>query len=123
MSLYEAIGGKEPVNAAVEIFYKKILDDNSLSHFFDNMDVQKQKMKMRTFLYYALGGESTYSGRDLRSSHKDLNLTDEHFNKVAEHLQSTLAELSVSDSIIAEILAVVETTRNDVLNRPAVAAE
>ena len=119
MSLYEEIGGKPAVDAAVDIFYDKILADNSINYFFTDMNMRQQRMKMKLFLYYALGGEGQYSGKDLRSSHKDLNLTDDHFNSVGKHLKETLEELSVKPSIIDQLLAVVESTRDDVLNRPS----
>ncbi len=118
MSLYEEIGGKPAVDAAVDIFYAKILADDSINHFFTGMDMRQQRMKMKLFLYYALGGEKQYNGKDLRSSHKDLKLTGEHFDNVGMHLKATLEELSVAPSIIDQLLAVVKSTRDDILNRP-----
>lgn len=40
-SLYERIGGEEAVTAAVGIFYKKMLADAKVSHFFKNIDMTK----------------------------------------------------------------------------------
>ena len=69
---------------------------------------------------WAFGGPDRYKGRDLRSAHAPLvarGLTDVHFDAVATHLASTLRELGVADALIDEALAIVATTRNDVLGR------
>lgn len=55
-SLYERIGGEEAVTAAVGIFYKKMLADAKVSHFFKNIDMAKQHSQQISFLCFALGG-------------------------------------------------------------------
>ena len=65
-------------------------------------------------------GPTRHSGQDLRQAHSHLvarGLNDKHFNAVAGHLQSTLEELSVPATLVEEIMAIVESTRNDVLER------
>jgi hemoglobin len=42
-SLYERIGGKEAVEAAVDRFYEKVLADPSINHFFTNTDMTRQR--------------------------------------------------------------------------------
>jgi hemoglobin len=67
------------------------------------------------------GGPNTYTGKDLRTAHKplvDRGLNDTHFNIVIEHLKTTLKELEVPDDLIEQVLAIAETTRNDVLCLP-----
>ena len=68
----------------------------------------------------AFGGPVKYDGKDLRQAHAHLvarGLNDSHFDAVAGHLQSTLKELGVANDLIAEVMALVGSTRNDVLNR------
>ena len=38
-SLYEQIGGEAAVNAAVDLFYRKVLQDDRISQFFDDVDM------------------------------------------------------------------------------------
>ena len=65
LSLYQRIGGAPAVNAAVELFYAKVLSDNLLIPFFANMDMRQIKAHQRMFLTYAFGGFVTYTGRPL----------------------------------------------------------
>jgi hemoglobin len=119
-TLYERVGGKSAVTAVVNLFYDRIIKDPLLLPFFDGIDVRRQKSKQVAFLSTVFGGPTRYSGEDLRQAHGHLvarGLSDQHFDAVADHLQSTLQELSVPATLVEEIMAIVESTRNDVLNR------
>ncbi|OUR68295.1 group 1 truncated hemoglobin [Bermanella sp. 47_1433_sub80_T6] len=118
-SLFENIGGENAVTAAVDIFYSKIINDTALAPFFDGMDLDRQKRMQRSFLTVAFGGPNKYSGRGMRAAHSRpvaIGLEERHFNKVAEHLQKTLIELSVPHNLIQEVMAIAGSTKGDVLN-------
>ncbi len=124
-TLYERIGGAAAVKAAVDIFYGKVLADDRISHFFENVDMAKQNAKQRAFLIMAFGGPNAYTGADMRRGHAHLvarGLNDAHFDAVVENLATTLSELGVSASDIQEVAAIAESVRNDVLGREVVAA-
>lgn len=119
-SLFEQIGGREAVNAAVDIFYNKVLADQRINKFFENIDMKDQRRKQVLFLTYAFGGPNNYDGQGMRDSHAKLvalGLNDEHFNAVIENLGATLAELGVPAPLIEQAAAIAESTRGDVLGR------
>jgi hemoglobin len=119
-SLFEKLGGEGAVDAAVDIFYRKVLGDDSISGFFATTDMDDQRAKQKSFLTMAFGGPNNYTGKDLREAHKhlvDQGLNEDHFNAVAGHLQSTLQELNVPDDLIGEVMAIAASTKDDVLNR------
>ena len=117
MSVYEKIGGEAAVNAAVDIFYRKVLMDDRISEFFDTVDMESQHAKQKAFLTMAFGGPNSYSGKDMREAHKHMNLTEEHFNAVAENLVGTLEELKVPQEHIDEIVTIAVSVKDDVLNK------
>jgi hemoglobin len=119
-SVYEKIGGEGAVNVAVDIFYRKVLNDDRISRFFEGVDMEKQAGKQKAFLTMALGGPHNYTGKDMRAAHAPLlkmGMNDTHFDAVMENLGATLKELNVPDELIAEAAAIAESTRNDVLSR------
>ena len=65
----------------------------------------------------ACGGPNLYQGKDMRSAHIKMNLQDVHFDAVVNHLVSTLKELNVNADAIQQVVARVETLRNEILNR------
>jgi hemoglobin len=119
-ALFERLGGEAAVNAAVNIFYRKVLADDSISHFFDSTDMDAQHAKQKAFLTMAFGGPNNYSGADLRTAHAPLvkkGLNDSHFSAVAGHLQATLEELNVPADLINEVMTIAASTQADVLNQ------
>ncbi len=117
-TLFEKIGGEGAVDAAVDIFYRKVLADDSISHFFETTDMAAQHAKQKSFLTMAFGGPNNYSGTDMRTAHAPLvakGLNEDHFNAVAGHLQATLEELNVPADLIGEVMAIAASTKDDVL--------
>lgn len=119
-TLFAKLGGEDAVDAAVDIFYRKVLADDSISHFFETTDMEAQHAKQKAFLTMAFGGPNEYTGKDLRSAHAPLvekGLNEDHFTAVAGHLQATLEELNVPADLIGEVMAIAASTIDDVLNR------
>jgi hemoglobin len=93
-SLYDRLGGEPAVDAAVDIFYRKVLGDPRISSFFDTVDMDRQ-----------------------RAAHAHMKITEAHFNAVMENLGGTLKELKVPEALIAEAAAIALSVKNEVLNR------
>lgn len=117
-TLFEKLGGAPAVDAAVDIFYRKVLGDDRISEYFDGIDMAEQAKKQKSFLTMVFGGPNNYEGKDLRSAHAGMKgLTDVHVDAVIENLGATLAELGVDESLIAEVAGIANSVRDDVLNR------
>ena len=107
------------MDAAVDIFYRKVLSDDSITQFFDSTDMDEQRSKQKSFLTMAFGGPNEYTGKDMREAHAPLvakGLNESHFNAVAGHLQATLEELKVPGNLIQDVMTIAGGTHDDVLN-------
>ena len=112
-TLFDKIGGEAAVDAAVDIFYRKVLADDRISSFFEGVDMDKQAAKQKAFLTMAFGGPHNYTGEDMRKGHAHLverGLNDSHFDAVMENLGATLTELNVPADLIAEAAAIAKST-------------
>ncbi len=119
-TMFDRIGGTPAVDAAVELFYRKVLGDDSISHFFDGVDMDDQRAKQKAFLTMVFGGPNDYTGKDLRTAHAplvDKGLNDAHFGAVTQHLQATLEELGVPANLVNDVMTVAASTKDDILNR------
>jgi hemoglobin len=117
-SLYERLGGEPAVEAAVDIFYRKVLSDDRISHHFEDVEMSLQREKQKAFLTFAFGGpQPPQNGPSLRAAHARLKLDEGDFDAVIEHLGATLAELSVPAPLIAEAAGIAVSVKNDVLGR------
>ncbi len=119
-ALFQKIGGESAVNAAVDIFYRKVLADDRVNGFFDDVDMERQAAKQKAFLTMAFGGPNNYTGADMRRGHAHLvtrGLNDQHFDIIVEHLAATLKELNVAQDNIDQVATICESTRKDILGR------
>lgn len=120
MSLYERLGGAPALESAVDDFYRRVLGDPRVADFFDDVDLDGQIAKQRAFLTLVTGGPAEYTGKDLRTGHAPLvkrGLTDHHVDVVIEHLGATLTELGAAPADVAEVAALAEGSRDDILGR------
>ncbi|MEM7308108.1 MAG: group 1 truncated hemoglobin [Planctomycetota bacterium] len=120
MSLYERLGGEPAFTAAVDEFYRRMLLDERVAHFFADVDMQGQIAKQKAFLTFVTGGPAEYTGEDMRTAHahlKSRGIDDEHVDVVIEHLGATLIGLGASQDDVAEVAQLAESVRADVLGR------
>ncbi len=114
-TLFDKIGGMAAVNAAVDIFYVKVLNDETINHFFAKTDMKSQIGKQKAFLAYAFGAPTSYTGKNMHDAHSHMNLTEDHFNAVIGHLRTTLQELNVTQNLIDEVIVIASSTKGDIL--------
>jgi len=69
MSLYSDLGGEPTIDAAVYIFYDKVIADDRVSDFFDGVNIERQKGMQKKFLTFAFGGPNNYNGNGMRKAH------------------------------------------------------
>ena len=118
-TLYEQLGGAPAVDAAVDVFYRKVLSDDRVSHFFDDVDMDRQIAKQKSFLTMVFGGPVAYTGKDMRAAHTHLvarGLNDSHVDAVIELLGESLREVGAPESLITQVASIAESARADVLN-------
>ena len=120
-TLYERLGGEKAIDMVVDKFYDHVMADNRIRHFFSNVNMDELREHQKRFVSHAFGGPSEYSGQSLRDAHRHLveeaGLSDEHFDAVLEDLAQALRDAEVDDQLIEEAAAIVESQRNEVLNR------
>jgi len=115
-TLADRLGGIAAVKAAVEGMYSRILADDDLAPFFDNVNMTKLKLHQIEFMKVAF----TQIPQDLDvvammlEKHSKLfndGLNETHFDKVAGHLIDTLKSLDVPQELIDEVVGVVGPLR------------
>ncbi len=119
-TLFETLGGQSAVELAVDNFYRKVLADGRVSHFFESVDMDSQRAKQKGFLTMAFGGPHNYSGKDLRAGHAhllEMGLNDSHVDVIIELLSATLKDLGVKDELVSQVAVIAESVREDILGR------
>jgi truncated hemoglobin YjbI len=111
--LYDRIGGDLAMDIAVDLFHRKLLEDELVGRFFDGVDMAAQRLEQKSFLAMAFGGPYQYSGVELVSK---MGLEARHFDRVSAILKETLEELKIGAPAIEDVMQVIETARETILN-------
>lgn len=117
--LYETIGGRKTVQAAIQIFYQKVLDDKTLRHFFDSTDMAHLRGGQSMFVSMLLGGKVVYTGKDMGAAHagtRAKGLTGEHFDAFLKHFREALDEAGVKPENAEKVVKLLEAKRDIVVN-------
>lgn len=118
--LYETIGGRRTVQAAIESFYRRVLEDETLRHFFGSTDMAHLRAGQSMFISMLLGGRMVYTGKEIGAAHASARakgLTEEHFDTFLRHFRAALDEVGVAPDKAEEVMELLEAKRGDVLNR------
>jgi hemoglobin len=117
-NLHELVGGHQVIQAATERFYRKILEDENLHHFFGQTDMAHLRSRQVMFITMLLGG-GVYTGKDIRVAHAEARvhgLKDEHFDLFLKHFRSALEEEGVKPENATKITNLLERRRRTVVD-------
>ena len=106
-TLYERLGGEESIGAVVDEFYDRIVSDERVNHFFEDVDMEAQRAHQTQFLSSVAGGPVEYSGAEMEAAHDHLDVSEPDFEIIAVHLDESLAAFDVPETEREEVLSAV----------------
>jgi hemoglobin len=115
---YTRLGGTLAFEALVEELDRRILQDERLRAYFDGVSLERLQGHQRSFLAMAFGGPPGYLGRTVEAAHARLDVTDEAFDRVMDHLIATLVDLGVAPQLIREVACILLPLRHDIVRAP-----
>ncbi len=118
-SLYTRLGGYDAIAAVTDDFIGRLAGDPQLSKFFVGLsDNSKARVRQLVVdqLCAATGGPCIYLGRDMRTSHKGLNITEDDWTITVKHLKESLAKFNVGAREQSELFAALATLKPDIVN-------
>lgn len=115
-TVYQAIGGRAALTAAVDGLYGRLLADPQLATFFPRGVSDRHRQYVVTILAQALGGPERYHGPDLAGTHSSLGISDASFDAVAEHLSVVLSNLAVPAHLADQVIEAVASLRPAVVS-------
>jgi hemoglobin len=118
-SLFEKYGGLTTVSALVHRFYEHVLDDERVSHFFENTNMERLISHQTEFVAQALGGPATTVGRALGKAHANLGISDSDYSIVGDHLEQAMVDLGVETRDVKAVLELIESLRPQIVSKAA----
>jgi len=119
-SLYERVGGYNALAAVVDDFIGRLVADKQFEKFFIGHSIDSKK-KIRQHILdqfcAATGGPCIYTGRDMKTTHGGLGITEADWDAAAKHLAASLDKFKVAEKEKGEILAFVTTLKKDIVEK------
>jgi hemoglobin len=117
-SLYQRLGGYDALAAVTDDFIARLATDKELGGFFKGHSedsLKKVRQLVVDQLCAATGGPCVYIGRDMKTAHKGMGITEAQWNKAAGHLVATLDKFKVPEAEKNEVLGAVSSMKGDIV--------
>lgn len=117
-SLYERLGGKPAITAAVDQFVANVAADPRINGRFAATDIPKLKRHLVDQLCAGTGGPCTYEGRDMKRTHTGMKISEAEFGALVEDLVKSLNTLKVPTREQQDLLAILGPMKKDIVEVP-----
>ena len=119
-TLYARLGGYDAVAAVCDDLLPRLMADAQLARFWQNRaadSIRREKQLLVDFLCASAGGNLYYTGRDMPASHKGMGISASDWELFLGHLKATLDKFKVPQRERSEVLAFVESTKADIVEK------
>lgn len=121
-SLYDRLGGKQAIVAVVDEFVARVAADKRINGFFkdtaaDPNRLAKFKNNLVNQICQATGGPCKYTGKDMKTAHKGMGITDADFNALVEDLSGALDKFKVGAKEKGDLLAALAPLKKDIVEK------
>jgi hemoglobin len=116
---YTRLGGYDAVAAVADDLLARLTADDQLGRFWQNRGedgVRREKQLLIDFLCASAGGPLVYVGRDMETSHRGMGIDKSDWNTFRTHLEATLDHFDVPTAERADVLAFIDSTKNDIVD-------
>jgi hemoglobin len=119
-TLYKRLGGREGIAIVVGDFVTNMAGDSRVNARFKDMkpaDVEKLKSNLADQICDATGGPCSYLGRDMKTAHKGMKITDAEWSATVENLSKALDKNKVDAKDKSELLGMLGPMKADIVGQ------
>ena len=117
-TLYKRLGGYDALAAVTDDFITALATDPKLGRFFvgasDNSKARIRQLVLDQ-LCAATGGPCVYIGRDMKTVHKGLHITEEDWNISVKILMDTLKKFKVKEREQRDVVDALSKLKADIV--------
>jgi len=116
-TLYERLGGQDAIVAVVDDFVANVAADERINFMFADADIPHLKAMLVEQVCAGTGGPCTYTGKDMKTAHAGMGITDAHFNAMGEDMLKTLDKFGVPEREKGELMALLGSMHGDIVGQ------
>lgn len=118
-SLYTRLGGYDAIAAVTDEFLERLMSDPTIGYYWagDSNDTKRRDRQLIVdFMCEASGGPVFYNGRDMKTSHHGLGISEHQYDILMTHCVATLDKFEVPEKEKDEVCAFLNGLREDILD-------
>lgn len=115
-AVFQDLGGKAGIKNIVAEFVPLLLADPRIKDSFADVDMERLAALLEEQFCQLTGGPCKYSGKDMKTVHQDLKVTNAHFNALAEDLQIAMEKVGVPSRAQNKLVAKLAPMQRDIVN-------
>ena len=117
-TLYERLGGYDGITAFANDLLPRLQSDAQLGRFWENRGddgVAREKQLLVDYLCANAGGPMLYTGRDMKTTHVGMKISESDWTVFLGHAGATMAALSVPEQEQNDVGAFVLSLKGDIV--------
>jgi hemoglobin len=117
ISLYERLGGREKIHQITEDVWINHISNPDVSARYANSDAEKIKSLVTEFVCWGTGGPEQYSGKDMLTAHRTMNISHREFMAVIDDVMRALEKNKIAKREQNEMLGLLMSLKDQVIHR------
>ena len=117
-TLYARLGGYDAISAVANDLLPRLMSDSQLGRFWKNRGedgINREKQLLIDYLCSNAGGPLLYTGRDNKTSHKGMGISESDWEQFIGHLNATLDNFQLPQQERSDVIAFIESTKADIV--------
>jgi len=119
-SLYARLGGYDVIAAIVDEFIQTLMSDPGMARFASTMSLESRKRNRQLTIDYLAaksGGPTLYLGRDMKTAHEGLGISESEWNLAIDHVERAAAKFKVPQRESNEFLSLFHVLKQQIVER------
>jgi hemoglobin len=117
-TLYARLGGYDAISAVANDLLPRLMSDSQIGRFWKNRGedgINREKQLLIDYLCSSAGGPLLYTGRDNKTSHKGMGISESDWEQFIVHLNATLDNFQLPQQERSDVIAFIESTKADIV--------
>ncbi|MFA9460063.1 group I truncated hemoglobin [Thiohalorhabdus sp. Cl-TMA] len=115
-SLYERLGGHEGISGIVEDIWKNHTTNPEVKIRYQDSDGEEVKQKVLELFCMGTGGPETYTGQDMLTAHRGMNINEQEFVAVIDDVLDAMNKNGCGQQEKDEVLAILYSMKPEVVH-------
>ncbi len=116
-SLYERLGGQSGIAAIVDDVWENHISNPHIKQRYADSDSEDVKRLVREMFGAGTGGPETYTGQDMVSAHRGMNINDKEFVAVIDDVLKALASNNAGQQEKDEVLCILYSMKDEIVHQ------